>query len=73
MKIINNTTMRYIASPGREHYMNKVTRRLLRKIKQQKRDYREYGKKILNKLQKVDESVEIIARGIAKLIEGREQ
>ena len=46
--------------------LNRAVRPLLRKMKQQRRDCIEGGRRIFNKLQEVDVSIEIIAREMAR-------
>lgn len=55
------------ASGLQEHHLNKlVVRPLGRRIKQQRRDCLEQGKRIFNKLHEISQSIEIIAREIAR-------
>lgn len=66
MKSIDNTSKNKISGALREHHLNRlVVRPLARRIKQQRRDCIKQGKRIFNKLQEVNESIEILAREIA--------
>ena len=72
MKNINNESKRGFSGALREHQLKKlVVRPLARRIKQQRRDCIELGKRIFNKLQEVNESIEIIARHLARRAERR--
>lgn len=65
--------MRCIPNSDRERQLNKFVRRLNRKIKQQKRDCREHHEMIFTKLRSIDESIEIIARQMARQVKGESQ
>ncbi len=67
MKNINNESRKSFPGAFQEHHLTRlVVRPLARRIKQQRRDCSEQGKRIFKKLQEVNASIEIIAREIAR-------
>ena len=55
------------ASAVPEHHLTKlIVRPLARRIEQQRRECIQQGKRIINKIQEVNKSVEIIARQVAR-------
>lgn len=72
MKNTNNVSQKVISGDLREHHLNRlIVRPLARRIKQQRRDFMEQSKRILNEIQDVNESIEIIVRQLAREAERR--